>query len=243
MLRARLGRARYAVLSALRDTTHELRREAWAIARQGRLMARRGRQVDVPCDRHVVFVHGFMAHGAVFAPMREHVVRECDVDTVEVSYGPFERFEVVAERVHAAVTGAPPGPVVLVGHSLGGLLSRWCMQELGGHTRVERLVTLASPHGGTTAASVPFGPLARAIRPGSKHLKTLDAGAHRVAHLPHVAIVAARDRMILPPSSAAAVPRAQVTWMHDLGHNEILFDARVFALVADAIGRRGTRAR
>lgn len=226
------------MLSSWRTTTVELRREARAIARQGQLMAERAPWIDGAGSRTVVFVHGFMAHGRVFGPMREHVARACDVSTLEVSYGPFERFETVAERVHAAVASAPPGPVILVGHSLGGLLSRWCLQELGGDARIERIVTLASPHAGTTAANVPFGPLTRAIRPGSVQLRTLEAGAHRVAHVPHVAVVAARDRMILPATSAAALPRAHVTWMHDLGHNEILFDARVFELVADAIGRR-----
>lgn len=226
------------MLSGLLSTTHELRREAWAIARQGQLMAGGSRAVDAIRERHVVFVHGFMAHGRVFGPMREHLVRECDIDAVEVSYGPLERFELIAERVGAAIEAAPPGPVVLVGHSLGGLLSRWALQELGGDRRVERLVTLASPHAGTLAARVPFGPLTRAIRPGSDILRRLDAGAHRVAHVPHVAVVAARDRMILPPSSAAAVPRARVTWIDDLGHNEVLFDPRVFDLVTDAIGRR-----
>lgn len=226
------------MLSALRERTHEIRREARAIARQGQLMARSVPGGAAARDRHVLFIHGFLAHGAVFGPMREHVVRACDVGTGEVSYGPFERFEAVAERVQSAIEDAPPGPVTLVGHSLGGLLARWCVQELGGDRRVARLVTLASPHAGTTAASVPFGPLARALRPGSPELRRLADGAHRVAHLPHVAIVAARDRMILPPSSAAAVPRARVTWLPDLGHNEILFDPRVFELVADSVGRR-----
>ena len=31
-----------------------------------------------------------------------------------------------------------------------------------------------------------------------------------------------------------------LTWIDDLGHNEVLFDPRVFALVADAIGRTAT---
>lgn len=48
------------------------------------------------------------------------------------------------------VTGA--GRVSFVGHSLGGLIARYHVQRLGGHTRVDAVVTVATPHGGTLAA-------------------------------------------------------------------------------------------
>jgi triacylglycerol esterase/lipase EstA (alpha/beta hydrolase family) len=121
--------------------------------------------------------------------------------------------------------------VTLVGHSLGGLVARWIVQEVadvGSH--VDRLITLASPHAGTTAARIPAGPLVSAIRPRSEVLYRLRTSTAALERVHRVAVVAARDRMITPPSSAAALPGAEVLWL-DVGHNEILFDPGAIAIV------------
>jgi triacylglycerol lipase len=184
---------------------------------------------------HALFVHGFMAHGAVFGPLREHVEKTTGRGTSEVSYTPLERFEVVAERVARAIEAVPGStPIAAVGHSLGGLLLRWAIQELGVGHRVDRLVTLATPHAGTHAARIGVVPLAAALRPGSPVLVRLEGGKHRAAHIRHVALVAERDRMIRPVASAA-MPGAEVHWMPELGHNEMLFDRAVWERVAGVL--------
>jgi pimeloyl-ACP methyl ester carboxylesterase len=64
--------------------------------------------------------------------------------------------------------------VDLVGHSLGGLIARYYVQRLGGHTRVGTTVTIGAPHGGTIAARLPSPlPLVRQLRPGSDLLTEL----------------------------------------------------------------------
>lgn len=183
-------------------------------------------------DRLVVFVHGFMARGPVWGPMRHAVAASKAVETIDLSYGPLESFEAVCARVRRVILAHHEGrPVTMVGHSLGGLVSRWIVQE--GHdaaTHVDRLITLASPHDGTTAARIPAGPLVSAIRPRSAVLQTLHASVAALERVHRVAVVAAKDRMITPPSSAAALPGAEVVWL-DVGHNEILFDPEAIAIV------------
>jgi pSer/pThr/pTyr-binding forkhead associated (FHA) protein len=44
------------------------------------------------------------------------------------------------------------GPVTIVAHSLGCLVSRWYVERLGGKARVERLVLMGGPHLGTPGA-------------------------------------------------------------------------------------------
>ncbi len=184
---------------------------------------------------HALFVHGFMAHGAVFAPLREHVEKSTGRSTSEISYGPLERFERVAERVARAIDDAgAERPIAVVGHSLGGLLLRWAIQELGGSARVDRMITLATPHFGTNAARIGVGPLVTALRPGSDVLLRLEQGRTRAAHVRHVALVAERDRMIRPVASAA-LPGAEVHWLAGLGHNEMLFHPDVFTKVTEVL--------
>lgn len=183
-------------------------------------------------DRLVVFVHGFMARGPVWGPMRHAVAERARVETVDLSYGPLETFEAVCARVRRAIAHHHDSrPVTLVGHSLGGLVSRWVAQEGSPVARsVDRLITLASPHQGTTAARLPAGPLVAAIRPGSPVIAELARTRAELERVHRVAIVAARDRMVTPPASAAALPGAEVVWL-DVGHNEILFDPEATAVV------------
>lgn len=183
-------------------------------------------------ERLVVFVHGFMARGPVWGPMRGAVSEAHSVETVDLSYGPLERFEDVCARVADVVQRHHAGrPVTLVGHSLGGLMARWVVQEeIARDVRLDRLITLASPHEGTRAARIPAGPLVTAIRPGSAVLRQLESSRGALERVHRVAAVAARDRMVTPPSSAAALPGAEVVWL-DVGHNEILFAPEAISLV------------
>jgi triacylglycerol lipase len=225
-------------VSSLIERSAQIGREIGAVVRQGRLMSRRGIESHaLRADRAVLFVHGFMAAGAVFDPMRAHVEAAAEVETLQLSYGPLDRFDGIAERLGSLVRLASRGrPVTIVGHSLGGILARWYVQELGGAVDaggpVDRLVTLASPHGGTRAARFAPGSLGEALRPGSRVLQQLRDGRHRAAQVAHVAVVAGRDRMITPPSSAGEILDADLHVFADLGHNEALFDPRVLDLVA-----------
>lgn len=75
----------------------------------------------------------------------------------------------LAEQIEELCVVAQVPRVDVVGHSLGGLIARYYVQRLGGHERVETVVTIATPHGGTVAAWLlsPL-PLVRQLRPGSE---------------------------------------------------------------------------
>lgn len=206
---------------------------------QGRLVVR-GLRRRAPalgdCERVAVFVHGFMAAGPVFDPMREHVERRTGLPTVDFTYGPLSSFDRIVERFAMHVERIVPrrARVSIVGHSLGGVVARWWVQEQGGFERVDRVIALATPHAGTESARWVPGPIAAALRPGSPVVRRLADGRPR-ADVPHVAIVAGCDWMCMPLASAAALSGAVVHWLEDLGHNEMLFDRRVHELVAEAL--------
>jgi pimeloyl-ACP methyl ester carboxylesterase len=87
--------------------------------------------------------------------------------------------------------------VHVVGHSLGGLIARYHVQRQGGDRRVESLVTLGTPHGGSVLAHALPTPLVRQLRPGSPVLRELAEPAPgfrtRVT-----AIYSDLDQMVLP---------------------------------------------
>ncbi len=203
------------------------RRELAAIARQGSLIARGllRRPSLPPAERVAVFIHGYLAAGPVFDPLRTRVERDLDVPTLDFTYGPFGRFEDVLERFVAHVDAHVPehATISLVGHSLGGIVARAFLHETAGGARVDRVLTIATPHAGTTAVRLLPGGPATALRPSSPILQRLDTHHAERSDVPHVAIIAGADRLCNPPESAGALVGAEVHRFDGVGHNEILY--------------------
>jgi len=89
----------------------------------------------------------------------------------------------------------------LVAFSMGGLVCRWYLEEMGG--RADNLVTVCTPHHGTTKGS--FGARTsssvRDMQPGSKFLEKLNDGEFPAGTKYH-SIRIAGDRTVRPRCSA-----------------------------------------
>jgi triacylglycerol lipase len=126
----------------------------------------------------VVLVHGLVDNRSVFTVMRRSLRRRGFAQVCTWNYSPLLRdVESAAAALDAHIericqeTGHDR--VHVVGHSLGGLVARYLVQRLDGDRRVESLVTLGTPHGGTRWAQVLPTPLVRQLRPGSPLLQEL----------------------------------------------------------------------
>ncbi len=94
--------------------------------------------------------------------------------------------------------------MTVVGHSLGGVVARFYVQELGGHHRVARTISLASPFMG-----IPVPPLlvGADVHAQSELLRRIREKAHEYG-VPHTSIVAAEDTVVAGtrrPASASAM--------------------------------------
>jgi triacylglycerol lipase len=181
-------------------------------------------------QRTLVFVHGLGANPGGFLPLRAWLRLHGHRRALAPSYGggSIEAMAVKLKRdVDAAVGG---GRIDLVAHSMGGLVARSYVQLLGGARRVDRLVTLGTPHHGTHAANFIPSALVRQLLPESPFLRHLNAqpAPEGVAA---TSIVAGRDLLIQPVASARC-PFGESVEFEDLGHVELLFRPEVFAEVA-----------
>jgi triacylglycerol lipase len=126
----------------------------------------------------VVLVHGLVDNRSIFTVMLRSLRRRGFAQVCTWNYSPLLRdVESAAAALGAHIericreTGHER--VHVVGHSLGGLVARYFVQRLGGDRRVESLVTLGTPHGGTWWAHMMPTPLVRQLRPGSPLLREL----------------------------------------------------------------------
>lgn len=83
----------------------------------------------------------------------------------------------LARRVREVQQATGSRRVHLVGHSLGGILVQWYVQELGGSEHVPTATAIGSPFGGAPGAIAGPGRVARELRPGSAVLRRLEHGA------------------------------------------------------------------
>ncbi len=107
--------------------------------------------------RIVVFVHGIIgdtrAMGARLAPAPGDLYLAFDYENLNTTIE--ENAEGLQERL--AACGLAPGhgkQVVLVAHSMGGLVSRWFMEKLGGREIVSRVILCGTPNAGSSWSTI-----------------------------------------------------------------------------------------
>jgi alpha-beta hydrolase superfamily lysophospholipase len=179
----------------------------------------------------VILVHGFFASAGVFRPLRARLERR-GVQVATFTHAPGARIARIARRLAAVVDRvAPDARVTLVGHSIGGIVARYYVQEMGGRARVAQTVSLGAPFGGVDVPRLLVG---ADIHQESALLARLRSSA-AACGVPHTSIVGAEDTVagvesaMLGFGDVVVVPRR--------GHNALLFCERVGSLVLERVER------
>ncbi len=167
----------------------------------GLLHRPKSREEETGARPPVLLVHG-LYHNAGAWFLYRWWLRRAGYDRVETfQYSSWGRsFEALQAEFSATVerlSSCAGKPVILVGHSLGGLLCRACAGEASLQGKVAALVTLGSPHQGSKLAALAIGSLGRSLL----YRGDLIRGLERVtlpASLPRLAVVSAVDSMVLP---------------------------------------------
>jgi len=164
------------------------------------------RPPGTPRVKRVVLVHGFAENGSAFAWMKRRLERrgmECYVPKLRPADGRGGLAK-LAEGLKRDIDGHFGGQerIAVVSFSMGGIVSRYYLQELGGAARCDLFVTIASPHHGTRVARFYPTQGAAEMRPGSEFLARLDASQDRLGDMPVVSYRTPLDLIIIPASSS-----------------------------------------
>jgi alpha-beta hydrolase superfamily lysophospholipase len=191
-----------------------------------------------PGDDVVVLVHGLFASAGVWRPLREHLENAGNVRVASFTHAPGVRVHRIARRLGKLIDRIPRGArVTIVGHSIGGVVARYYVQELGGHARVTQTISLASPFGGVEIPKVLIG---ADIHANSALLERLRAGASHCG-TPHTSIVGANDTLVGVAPAMLGFGDVQV--LPGRGHNALLYCERVASLVLERVKQPPPRIR
>jgi len=206
---------------------------AWSLLQPFGWRAQRKRTPRRQHQRTVVFVHGWGSNRSGFLPLsaylRAHGVRQMLAFDYQASRG----VEAAAVGLRAFLKhSVRGGRVDLVCHSLGGLVARVYLQQLGGARRVDRCITLGTPHRGTYNAYWLGTRVGRELRPDSALLERLARTADQAHGVRFTSIVAGSDNIIIPRVFAAG---DDLVLVPDVGHLGMLFSPKVARAVLDRL--------
>ncbi len=199
----------------------------------------------------VVLVHGIWNTARIFGPLKAHLERQgCTVYALSMKPNNGDApLEVLAEQVAAFIdsTLGLQQPFDLIGFSMGGLISRYYVQRLGGLARVRRFITVSAPHRGTWLGLLSHRRGVRQMRPGSPFLSSLNLDIHQLQSIAFISLWTPFDLLILPPWSSdlsgerrLGIPRKSCSLscgksykINVPSHNRMIFDALGLETITD----------
>jgi triacylglycerol lipase len=184
-------------------------------------------------QRTVVLVHGYGGNHGAFLPLATYLRARGVKQLIGFDYRASEGIERTARELRDFLKWrVRGGRIDLVCHSLGGLVGRVYLEQLGGARRVDRCITLGTPHRGTYNAYWLASRVGRELRPDSPLLERLAASQANASGVRFTSIVAGSDNIVIPRVFAAG---DDLVYVPHLGHLGMLFSPSVFRAVADRL--------
>lgn len=187
----------------------------------------------------VILVHGFLDTTAVFKPMSEYLnYHGWQVHSFNLipNHG-YEKLEVLAGQVDNYIEKnfAKEQKVDLIGFSMGGLITRYYLQRLGGVERVQRYLNISAPNRGTlTAYSLPLDGI-RQMQPGSQFLEDLNKDCQQILNKIKTTIIwTPYDLMIFPAHSSRLSVGKEIS-IPVLLHAWMVKDSKVLTTIKETL--------
>ncbi len=200
-------------------------------------------------DLPVILLHGYVHNRSAFLAIGRALHRAGFRHVHAFDYNPLthdvpEIAGMLAGEVERVLERTGAEKCMIVGHSMGGLIARYYVQQLGGEDTVDTLITMGSPHRGTYSAYLGWGAAATQMRPGSALMRKLEETA-RPSSVRWISYYSDLDFLVVPAASAKLVHpalQARNVKLANTGHLSFLMSGEVLrGLVADLVDRGAGR--
>ncbi|MEP7157157.1 MAG: alpha/beta fold hydrolase [Betaproteobacteria bacterium] len=187
----------------------------------------------------ILLVHGFFSNRGMWVRFRKRLadagLGPVYTVTLEPMTGTIDQMvEVFAARLAEVQRETGAEKIIVVAHSMGGLVTRAHMAQAGAGS-IRQFITLGSPHHGTQLAGLGLFKCATQMRHESPWIETLadmeEASPHGV---PTLSIYTLNDDLVYPPESAELAWAENVP-VSGIGHVGLMFSEVVTQRVIAAI--------
>jgi triacylglycerol lipase len=188
----------------------------------------------------ILLVHGLMDTSFKMRTIAKHL-RDLGWQVYDIDLSANNgdtRLEILAGQVADLIdrTFAPQQQIDLLGFSMGGLVTRYYIQRLGGIDRVQRYITISAPHRGTVAAHFSWRVGCMQMRPDSELMRDLNSDVDRLKSLNFTSLWTPFDLIILPPSSSQLGIGTEES-IPVLAHPLMVSDPRVLCAIVTALSQ------
>jgi len=189
----------------------------------------------------VILVHGLFHNSSAWITMKQRL-REAGIRNVHTyQYNSFwgefpEAVEGLQRKMDMVLHSAPEGRVLLVGHSLGGLVIRAACGNPRFQGKIAGMVALGTPHGGSDLANFATNPMGRGLIPGREIMARANALPEPVC--PKLAIYNLVDDFVFPLDTLLP-PRTdwEEVECSPMGHVWMLYSREVAGMVVEFLKR------
>ena len=189
-------------------------------------------------DRNpVILIHGIWDTKSIFSQMSARLtelgwaVHSLNLTPNDGSLGLDSLAKQLAEYI--SETFDPEQTLDIVGYSMGGIVSRYYVQRLGGINRVQRFITISSPHKGTLTAYSLALPGYLDMRPDSRLLRDLNQDVTVLKRINFTSMWTPFDIMIVP-SNSSQMPVGKEVKLNVMLHRQMVTETQsINALVAE----------
>ena len=189
----------------------------------------------------ILLVHGFFSNRGMWLSFRSRLaganVGRVYTVTLEPLNGSIEAMMPTLEsRIDAIIHETGQEKIIVVAHSMGGLLARAYMAQVGA-ARIAKLITLGTPHHGSQIAALGLFECAKQMRYRSPWIEMLeDLEAANPPAIPALSIYTLNDDLVYPPeSSVLEWEGAENVPVSAVGHVALLYSEPIAKRVIAAI--------
>lgn len=195
----------------------------------------------------ILFIHGNLHNSSAWHYLDRQLRRQGVANTFTINLGhPFQRMEdfegAIVKKVAQiqALTGCHD--IVLIGHSLGGVLGAACALKGILAVPVRKVITLGSPLQGTRLARLGLGAAIHQLYPGEPYLQALSQLAQRNSTVSLVTFASAFDPLVLPSANLTwpAAVRARRYLINHLSHISYLYSKDVADIILRELSAAAT---
>lgn len=192
----------------------------------------------------ILLVHGFFSNRGMWLSFRRRLIGAGLGPVYAVTLGPpttsiDEMADQLSRRIDEICRATGSEKIVVVAHSMGGLITRAYMARRGSGN-ILKFITLGSPHHGTRLARLGLFKCAQQMREGGPWLQALgDKEAANPPVVPTLSIYTVNDDLVYPPETSA-LEWAENVPVSAVGHVGLLFSASVANRVIAAIREPAT---